>query len=409
MIREWLVDFYLFLFKIQFGLCQLFSLKEKITFVVSYSENSKYVYEEMQREHLKTDVVFLCRGNCIKTFQNSGRKAIPFETMNLFYMFRACFHLATSKVVVVDNYFGFLAAVHFKKQVECIQLWHAAGAFKTFGLQDHSIAARTKQARERFMKVYQQFDKVAVGSDIMAEIFKIAFGLSEANILRTGIPRTDLFYDNRERKRIASDFKRKFKNKKIILYAPTFRDGHLDDFRLPLNLSLLKEKLSNDFVILLRLHPAVHSALKVDQSDFVFDYSAWPNINELLLVADVLVTDYSSTPFEFALLNRPMIFFAYDLEEYQDQRGLWGDYANLVPGPIVRTTEEMIACLQGKNAFDMDEISDFSAKWNKYSLGNSSENVVRYISNRLYSIEKNKFVTANHQDDDSNQGFERGK
>lgn len=409
MIREWFVDLYLFLFRIQFGLCKLFSVKEKITFVVSYRENSKYVYEEMQREHLKADVVFLCRGNCIEAFQNYGRKAIPFETLNLLHMLRACFHLATSKVVIVDNYFGFLAAIHFKKQVECIQLWHAAGAFKTFGLQDRSIAVRTKRARQRFVKVYQQFDKVAVGSDIMADIFKKAFGLSEANILRTGIPRTDLFYDSHERKRVTGIFKRKFKNKKIVLYAPTFRDGHLDDFRLPLNLSLLEEKLSDDFVVLLRLHPAVHSALKVDQPDFVFDYSSWPDINELLLAADVLVTDYSSTPFEFALLNRPMIFFAYDFEEYRDQRGLWGDYANLVPGPIVRTTEEMIDCLQSQKKLNMDKISDFSAEWNKYSLGHSSQNVVRYIGNRFHSTETNEFVTANTQDGGSRQRSERGK
>ncbi len=93
----------------------------------------------------------------------------------------------------MDNYFGFLAAATFRKETICVQLWHAAGAVKKFGLKDPSIYYRTPRAQSRFQKVYDQQTHVVVGSEKMSEIFQQSFGIPAERILRTGIPRTGLF------------------------------------------------------------------------------------------------------------------------------------------------------------------------------------------------------------------------
>ncbi|WP_141603625.1 CDP-glycerol glycerophosphotransferase family protein [Terrilactibacillus laevilacticus] len=384
MIRESIISIYLFVFKILFILFKWFPIKNKVSFVISFSENNKYVYNEIKRQNMSCEIVFLCKGKCIQDFAILGEKTIPFETLNIRDMVFSAYHLATSKVIFIDNYFGFLASISLRHEVECIQLWHAAGAIKTFGLMDQSIKSRPTKAKKRFIQVYQKFSKVVVGSDNMAEIFMRAFGLTEERILRTGVPRTDFFYNEANHLK-ANVEKSKFKGKKVILYAPTFRDGELEHFDLHLNLQLMKEYLSEEYVLLLRLHPAIHTNLKIDKTyeAFIYNYSSWPNINELLLITDVLITDYSSIPYEFSHLERPMIFFPYDLEEYQRLRGLWDNYKNLVPGPVVFTTEGIIECLKNYKEFNMNEIKNFSKQWNMYSKGISSQNIVNYIKNRL--------------------------
>src|SRR5699024_8092175 len=129
-------------------------------------------------------------------------------------------HLATCEKVIVDNYYGFLAAASFKSNVQCIQLWHAAGAIKQFGLKDPDIHGRSKRAYKRFNKVYQKFDQVVVGSERMASIFRDSFDLTDDKILRTGIPRTDFFFDDTAKKNAEQTLAREYpiiNEKKVLL------------------------------------------------------------------------------------------------------------------------------------------------------------------------------------------------
>lgn len=396
MIRESLISAYLFLFQSLFILCKLFPQKEKIVFAVSFSDNTKYLADAFQKEQVKAELVFLCKGNCVADFREEKGKSIPLETPNPAALLRAAYHLATSKLVFVDNYFGFLSVVKFRRGVECIQIWHAAGALKKFGLEDQSVRLRTKRANRRFMSVYQHFDKVITGSDIMAEIFKRSFGITEERILRTGIPRTDFFYqragtdsavpvkrreDDQDKrvKKVLPFLEGALADKKKILYAPTYRDGELSAEKIHLDLDLMREALSRDYVLLLRLHPAVHKDFEICGQDktFAFDCSSCRDVNELLLVSDILVTDYSSLPVEYALLKKPMIFYPYDLDDYGRERGFQTEYMDWIPGPVAFTTQEVIHLIT-QNDFDLNAIASFSSLWNRYSKGCSSRNVVRY-------------------------------
>ncbi|WP_053360604.1 CDP-glycerol glycerophosphotransferase family protein [Bacillus sp. FJAT-27251] len=398
MIRELFITIYLTVFKLLFNLFKLLPLQHKVTFVVSFGDNSKYVYEEMRRQQTSFDIVFLCKGQSSQDLfqQYENIKLLSFESNNLLENIISIYHLATSQYIIVDNYYGFLSVTDFKENVECIQLWHAAGAIKKFGLEDQSNGSRSERAQNRFLKVYEKFDKVVVGSDAMAGIFMKAFNLPPENILRTGIPRTDFFFDSQQHQAIISKLEsenKALKNKKTILYAPTYRDKELQQFKMELDLAKMQKELGEEYIVLLRLHPAIKKSEDYSKMfpGFVFDYSSSHyHINELLLVSDLLITDYSSIPYEYSLLNKPMIFFAYDLNEYMKDRGLWDDYDNMVPGPVVKDTDGIVRQIKSMNSSWNNEVKEFSMKWNKYIFGQSSRNLIQYLVLQEVPVEHEK-------------------
>lgn len=384
MVRELKISLYLFLYQIVFSIFNIFPVKNKITFIVSFGDNSLAVFEEMQKREVDTSYVFLYKRSCKYNIDDlDGVTPIPFESGNIFYYFKSIYHLATSKTIIIDNYYGFLSAVRFKKNVECIQLWHAAGAIKKFGLEDQSNQLRSSRATKRFKKVYKQFHKTVVGSESMANIFSQAFNLNAENILRTGVPRTDLFYDKEKEFTVKEKLRIELpviQEKKVILYVPTYRDHQIDRFDLKLDLNLLKQELGDEYIVLLRLHPAIKNKSNYESEfpGFVYDFSSYLDVNELLYITDILISDYSSIPFEYAIMNKPMVFYAYDLDEYTTDRGLWDNYQSMVPGKITKTTAEVISQIKTHD-FNYEDIRKFAELWNEYSNGASCENLVNYI------------------------------
>lgn len=385
MVRELAISFYLLVFKCLFSLFKLLPLRNKTTFVVSFGDNSLYVYEEIRRQTIPTEVVFLCEEKAFDKFKGVPEATtILFKLRHIVNWVSAVYHLATSRYIFIDNYFGFLAAVTFKDEVKCIQLWHASGAMKKFGLEDESIKTRTEQAKKRFLQVYSKFDHVVVGSDVMAEIFMKSFNLKKEKILPTGIPRTDFYFKEEAKQKAVAALIHKhpvMKGKKVILYAPTYRDHELEHFNLVLEIEKMARELGKEYILILRLHPAIEN--KADFStrypDFVMDLSSSQyEINDLLVAADYLITDYSSIPYEFSLLRKPMIFFTYDLEDYKQERGLMGDFEDNLPGPMVKKTDTIIELIK-TTSFDLTIVDYYAEKWNQYSKGSSSQNLVRSI------------------------------
>lgn len=387
MARELAIEIYLVFVRLTFSICKLFPLQDKWTFMVSFDENTLFIYEEIKRQHLSQEIVFLYNGKQKERFDRlTGVPSFQLESLKFRDYFYSLYHLATSRNIIIDNYFGLLAVTKFKKGVECIQIWHAAGAIKTFGYEDLSVQNRTPRAFRRFQSVYNQFHRIVVGSDIMADRFLKAFHLPESVILRTGIPRTDLFYNQSAKEAAVKQLQKEnpiIRDKKVILYAPTYRDQELEAFHLELDILKLQEALKDTHVLFLRLHPAVKGALNLEAYDpgFVFDYTGNHDINELLFVTDLLITDYSSIPYEFSILEKPMIFYAYDEQAYLGERGLWEPYSQMVPGPIARTTDEILQAIEQEDDH-LDQIRRFSEVWNRYSKGHSSENLVNYLLKR---------------------------
>ncbi|UOQ94426.1 CDP-glycerol glycerophosphotransferase family protein [Halobacillus shinanisalinarum] len=381
MAREFLVSMYLLTVRILFNAFKLSPQRKKTVFVSSFGDNILYTVEALKKQY-SGSIVILKDSGCRYSYKEDPQTAVlPFDLKNPYAFILSIYHLATCEKVFVDNYFGFLAAADFRDNVECIQLWHASGAVKRFGLKDPSIEARTKRANDRFLQVYDKFDHVVVGSDKMAKIFKESFGLSDDKILRTGVPRTDFFFEHSDSSRIRANMEKKhprIKGKKVILYAPTFRDHQLTDPDIQLNLKLLYETLQDDYVLMMRLHPAVKTTFANSYPNFIIDVSTGENINELLMVTDLLITDYSSIPYEFSLLNKPMIFYSYDLEDYSRARGFWEDYHSMVPGPVAYTSEEIVEIILNE-PYNMKVVNKFAQDWNEYSNGQSSLQLIQAL------------------------------
>lgn len=386
MLREFTITVYLLVFRFVFISFKLFPQRRKTIFVTYFGYNALYTIEEIEK-HTDEDIVVITNEHCHVRFEKKqNRTIIDLTQFRLYKWFSFVYHLATSDKVIVDNYYGFLAATNFKKGTTCIQVWHAAGAVKKFGLTDQSVKNRGNKALKRFQNVYNRFDKVAVGSEKMAEIFQESFGLPHNRMLPTGIPRTDFFFDEKKKEKTTQELYKQYpilKQKKVILYAPTFRFSQFKNPTIPFQIETLYKALHEDYVLLIKNHPLVKNEISNEYKDFVVEISEYENVNNLLLITDILISDYSSIPFEYAFLEKPMIFYPYDLERYTKKRGIWGNYHELVPGPVVRDTETLLQTIQNED-FDIERIREFNQKWNTYSDGKSSEKLVRYLFPHLF-------------------------
>ena len=187
--------------------------------------------------------------------------------------------------------------------------------------------------------------------------------------------------------KLRSNFNFKYpiaENKKIVLYAPTFRDNPEDNnvFNF-LDLEKFNKELGEDYILVLRLHPKIKKFFKdkIEVNQKYVDCSDFKNEQELLLISDILISDYSSIMIEFALLNKPIIFFTYDYDTYMSKdRGFYFDFKKNVPGPVVYTTDELIAEVKN-NDFDKNKISEFRKTQFNSIDGEASKRVVDFLLN----------------------------
>lgn len=298
---------------------------------------------------------------------------------NVIEKFRFLYYVATSKYILLDDFYPKIYGFNLRDEVELIQLWHACGAFKTFGFSRLGKAGGPKMRS----KNHRNYTKAIVSSEDIRKHYAEGFGISEDKVIATGIPRTDIFFDKDYAEQVTNKIKEKYpllKNKKVIMFAPTFRGNGQQtayyDFD-KLDIDLMYRNLSDEYVIIMKLHPFVKNVPEIDEkySEFIIDLSDEREINDLLFVSDILITDYSSVCFEFSLLNRPMIFFAYDMDEYIEKRDFYYPYEGFVPGNIVKTTEEIVHIIKN-NKFDLDKLDSFRKKFFTHLDGKSTKRVV---------------------------------
>ena len=293
---------------------------------------------------------------------------------------QAIYHLATAVLFITDSHYVPIYVIKRRPGTAIVQVWHACGAIKKIGYSVLGKSFGTDSVTADAIRIHSNYDLCLAGSQAAVVQYMDAFR-QPASLFRTdlGIPRTDVLIAEAGRDALIAAIRQRYAipaRRRVVLYAPTFRGASMTKAKYPGNLDLaaMAEALGKDHVILLRLHPAIRAGLELDPSlaGFVIDVSDWPEINELMLVSDVLVTDYSSVVFEFALLGRPMAFFAPDTAEYDDERGFYFDYRTGVPGPVFETTSELAAYLRA-GEFDLDRVRAFATTWFEVADGHASE------------------------------------
>ncbi|MGL5692955.1 MAG: CDP-glycerol glycerophosphotransferase family protein, partial [Peptostreptococcaceae bacterium] len=153
------------------------------------------------------------------------------------------------------------------------------------------------------------------------------------------------------------------------------------NFKCELDYTKIIDSLGDDYVIILKLHPIVDEKSVVipdEYKDKVLNLTRYKEINDLLIITDILITDYSSVVFEYALLDRPMIMFAYDLDSYINERNFYYEYKDFVPGPIVYTNEQIIDLVKD-NSFDLEKVKEFKHKFFEDVDGKATKRIVEYL------------------------------
>jgi CDP-ribitol ribitolphosphotransferase len=368
-INYYIKSFFKNLLKLVIKIFYIFPLNDKkIIFCEStnsnFSGNCRAIYEALKD---KNYTFYL-----IQNQRNFNKTSIKQYT---FYNLIALYHLATSKFIFADT--AFLSFLSKRSEQKNIQLWHGAGAFKKFGLSE----LKYKKVKYK-MNQYNEIDLLTISSDNILEIYKEAFGIEEEKIKNLGIPRADVFFKEKEKIKIKELFFKKYpklKNKRIIMYAPTFRDNTKDYFSLELDISLMKEKLERlNYILLLRLHPSIKKDNISVDNKFSFDFSKYEQVSDLLVVSDILISDYSSIIFEFSIMKKPILFYAYDVEEYIKDRGFYYDYYDFIPNKISYTTEEIIKAVINQE-WDLERIEKFARYFFNPFDGNSTERVLKEV------------------------------
>jgi len=302
-------------------------------------------------------------------------------------IFIRSYRIASSRLVIVDDYFFPIYPVKKRKGVTIVQVWHACGAFKRFGRATLEAEWGADEIFLKWVPIHANYDLTLVSSASIAPIYAAAFGQPVETISAAfGIPRTDALAPSPRRDAAERAVRSRLgltDRRTTVLYAPTFRGADLKGAQAPelLDVAALHRALGSDYRLIVRLHPFVKSAMRIpaEVGDFVVDASGEPDANEVLLAADLLVTDYSSIIFEYALLGRPMAFLAPDLTAYERERGFFFDYRTGVPGPVVENTEALAHWILAKQ-FDLRRVADFAAASFDVMDGRATERFVTGVA-----------------------------
>ena len=340
----------------------------------NYSDSPKYIYEYIAQNHPEYECVWAI---------NDGAK-IPYgaKTVKRF-SFQYAYYLAVSKYLV----FNVRPPLWYRKREEQVFLetWHGT-PLKRLVFDQEEVTSASPKYKQQFYRQRKDWVFLVSANPFSTKTFRSCF-LYEGEMLEYGYPRNDILYwPNKDE--IAQQLKEKLgipKDKKTILYAPTWRDDqHYGSgqykFELALDLKLMKERLQDDYVVLLRTHHYISDHIDVSGlGDFVINLSSYDDISEIYLISDICITDYSSVFFDYANLKRPILFYTYDFDKYKNQlRGFYIDMNTEVPGPLLYTSEQVVQAIE-----DIDEITEeykerydqFYDRFCCYDDGHASEHV----------------------------------
>lgn len=333
--------------------------------------NEQFVYERMVERGLDKDFKFYFDFKPSIDAKRSFAKKFRFTKL-----------LATSDIILIDDYYPDIYKFDYDPRVKVIQLWHACGAFKSLGFE----RVGKPGAPPLNTRVHKCYTHMPVSSYHSALHHAEGFCIDESKFYPIGIPRTDIFFDEEYKKNITArmyeEFPRAKTAKKVYLYAPTFRGDNALNAYFPFDKidfkkwgKFLKER---DEYLIIKMHPFVREQIEIPEQykDYMCDAASYREVNDILFIVDALITDYSSIIYEFSLLSgRPMYFFAFDQRMYEETRDFYEPYEDTVPGKIVKHFDELLDAL-AKEEYSKEKLEAFVKKNFTYQDGKSTDRVI---------------------------------
>jgi CDP-glycerol glycerophosphotransferase len=345
-----------------------------------YSDNPKYVYEAAR------EIGFGDLGLRPVWSYADRPTGLPTDAAHVLRNSWRYYYLLARAQYWVDNQ-GFPRVFTKRPETTYLQTWHGT-PLKTMGWDEPRLAGLSPARRRAHEQMIERWDYLVAPSEYFVETFVRAYRY-DGKLLRVGYPRNDLLVNKAGDADQVADAKRRLGlplDRTIVLYAPTFRDRGRrggTDYELPFDLEQLAVSLRDEVFLLVRTHYLDDFVMERSTASFAKDVSAHQDMTELLLVADVLVTDYSSTMFDFANTGRPIVFFTHDYDDYtRSERGTYFDLPTVAPGPLVTTTEQLrdaLADLDGVRRDYADRYTAWRRRFCEYDDGHAAVDVVNAV------------------------------
>jgi len=352
---------------------KLLPIQKKIT-MISRQSNKKTVdfmllEKEIRKKSPNYKVVILC-----KELKGGAKANLRNKVSYAFHCVRQMYHIATSKIVVLDSYCILISILKHKESLKVIQMWHSMGTMKKFGYQilDKEEGSSSKIANS--MKMHKNYTYVFASGEAYASLLEEGFNCGMDKIRIFSLPRVDLLTSKSYKEEIRSKIEEKYpeiKSKKNIVYCPTFRKNEKD---FNSKLKEIIEKIDKDkYNLILKLHPL--SKVEIEENSIINDKEF--STMDMLFIADYVISDYSCIIYEAAILEIPLYFYAFDLQKYLDTRGLTINYKEELPGVVSETIEPIIEAIESKE-YNKEELQAFREKYIQ-NIEDTTDKIVDFI------------------------------
>ena len=289
--------------------------------------------------------------------------------------------LAQSGTIFIDDHAPVLDWLKLDDDTTLIQLWHAGAGFKSSGYSPWG-----HEGCPLPQSCHRQYKYGIAGSKNIAPFFSEVWGINDEQVLPTGMPRMDEYLDEQHRNEKIKEVYEQFRmcrGKKVILFAPTYRGRNKKTAYYPYELidfEKLYQICGDEYVVLFKMHPWVNKDIVIGKkyADKFLDVKKYPNINDLFYIVDLLITDYSSNIFEYSLMRKPMLFFAFDKIQYSFSRGFHRDYEESAPGKVCYSFEEVLSAITDKD-FEYEKVEQYITHHFDYIDSGASDRVIDWI------------------------------
>lgn len=357
---------------------RLLKTKNKITYISRQSNTEpidfRLIREEIEKQYPKYKNVVLTK---------KIEKGIITKISYCVNILKQMYHLATSKIIILDTYCITACLLKHKKETKVIQIWHALSAIKKFGYQSLNMKSGSDEKIAQIMCMHKNYDYVLAPSRATAENYKKGFNVSESQIKYFGMPRIDnILAKNEDVKQKIYEEYPILKEKENILYVPTFRKGE------KVELDELVEKIDTEkYNLIIKLHPLDLKEYNYKQKNGVI-YERKFKTYELIKIADKIITDYSSLAMEVSLLNLPVYFYTYDIDTYKNDPGLNFDFESEPIGKYQTSDVENLIQLLEQD-YDYNILKEFRDKYISIDTNDCTKKIVEFIM-RLINNEEVK-------------------
>lgn len=351
----------------------------------NYSDSPKYLYEYLQRTRgKKYRYIWIVNEESPELKQSGRHKSCKMNSLRyVYYMARCGYRIFNVRQPGWNRK---------REGVVFLETWHGT-PLKKLGFDMEDLYSANQNLKQVFYYQGKEWNYLVSANRFSTDVFERAFEYDRNQILEYGYPRNDVLYAENKNE-IAAEVKRELgipEGKRVILYAPTWRDKQYYEsnkndyqFSLAIDFKRLQEEFGRDSVILLRTHYYVAKVLDLSEYEgFVYSGIDYEDVSRLYLASDICITDYSSVFFDYANLRRPLLFFVYDYEEYADEvRGLYIDMEKELPGPILKTNDELIEALRDIAVVEekySERYEDFYNRFCNVDDGHASERIIEKV------------------------------